>query len=95
MVKKKGSKILKSEAEAIALKLQATIETKTKHDVAKIYHGDNLIAHFGIRRGNDSPHSYIPRQLRISEKDALGLARCTVSRDQFLALRRPGPNNLN
>ncbi len=68
--------LTKGHAEKIAAKLEARIVAGSKHDLAKIYHGDKKIAQFGIRRGSkgDLPHPFLPGQLFVAKKDCLRLA---------------------
>ncbi len=84
MAKRSGSKLGVNEAVKIAKKLQAEIENGTKHEIAFISYNGKEIAHYGIRRGSKVSHSYIPKQLYISETEAVAMASCTMSRDQYI-----------
>ena len=55
-----------------------------------IYHDDIEIASFGIRRGSkkDIPHGHIPEALHIRPRQCLDLARCPLSRDEWIGLLR-------
>jgi hypothetical protein len=77
------SKIGPREARAIAQKLDAEIEKHTGHDIAFIVFGGIEIARFGIRRGSNSGHRYIPKQLHISETEAMALSSCNMSKDAY------------
>ena len=51
---------------------------------------------FGIRRGRNTGHDYIPEQIHTSMQVAIGLDRCPVSREDYEeTLRRKGvlPSN--
>ncbi len=74
------------EAEAIARKL-GRIEEGQKHPRALIFDEDqNLVAQYGIRRSKKVPHNYIPKQIHVSSKIALDIARCHISREEYLQL---------
>ena len=80
--------LTKDHAKQIARKLEAEIKSgKKAHDLASIYHDGKLIAWFGIRRGSrrDSGHDHIPKSLSFSADKCLGLARCPVSKDDWLS----------
>jgi hypothetical protein len=87
LAKRGGSRLLRKEAVAIAKKI-GSIETGAKHDRAVVRLGGRVIAHFGIRRGNAVPHGFIPHQIYVSERQALELANCTMSKDQYVELMR-------
>ena len=70
----KGSLLLQKEAEAIAEKLNAEIRHGRNHSLALVRWNGRLVAQYGIRRGKHSGHDYIPGQLFISLRQALGLA---------------------
>jgi hypothetical protein len=76
----------------LAIKIRDKLEGRaitTKnaaHDVYGIYHNDQLIAQFGIRRGSskDAGHDHVQKELNVSTGFAKQLAICTRSRDDFL-----------
>jgi len=77
----------KSHALRIAKKLKAVIDKRGKaHDLALIYHGGALVAFFGIRRGSRKSlgHGHIPADLHVSAREAMELARCPMSRDDWV-----------
>jgi hypothetical protein len=80
--------INKEHAESIAKKLAAECVDGAKHTLVKIHHNGRLVAQFGIQRGSkkDALHSYIPGQIFVSKKECLGLAVCTLSRDEWVAI---------
>ena len=82
------SHITKEHAEKIAKTLQAVIESGKQHDLVKIYHDTKKIAQYGIRRGSkkDSPHSYISEQLHVTKAQCLDLARCPLSRAEWIVI---------
>ena len=49
------------------------------------------IGRFGIRRNNDASHNFIPKQIGVTMREALGLARCTLyKQDDEASLRKSG-----
>jgi hypothetical protein len=82
------AQITKEHAENIAKKLEAVIESGKLHDLAKIYHEKRKVAQFGIRRGSkrDMPHAYIAEQLHVTKAQCLDLARCPLSRAEWIAI---------
>jgi hypothetical protein len=83
------------EAEAIAKKLDAEIRTGRKHDLVVIRWRGTIVCKYGMRRGSSS-HPYIPNQIGLSLRQAIDLARCPLSRDEYFKLLRrkgwlPGP----
>ena len=82
--------ITKEHAEKIADKLEAVIGSGKQHDLAKIYHEEKKIAQLGIRRGSkrDASHAYISEQLHVTRAQCLDLARCPLSRAEWIAILR-------
>lgn len=77
------------DAQAIAKKLQATVEAGRKNDLAVITFGGKHICQFGIRRGSKSlPHPHIASQLFVSNRQAQDLARCPMSFNGWIALMK-------
>ena len=62
----------------IANKLEAEITEGRRHTNVVVRVGGTYIGRFGIRRGSSAGHDYIPRQIYVTMKEALGLARCTL-----------------
>jgi hypothetical protein len=79
----KRSLLTAREAVAIANKLNAEIKEGRKHARAIIRWNEKYIASFGIRRGTDVGHDYIPKQIFISARQALDLARCPLSKQGY------------
>ena|SRR6266542_3314028 len=54
--------------------------------VAVIEYEGKHVADFGIRRGSrrDQGHGHIPRDIHLNLRDALSLARCTLSYEQWI-----------
>lgn len=79
-----------SDALIIANKLDATIDTKRKaHDRAIVYCDGVRVAEFGIRRGSrELGHGHLPRNLDLSRKQTVELARCQLSKDDYFAIWR-------
>ena len=80
---KGGSKILKNDAEAIAKKLDAETDKKGKHIHAAVRRNGELVVNFGFRHDRTAPNGHLPGQLHLSETDAVKLARCQISKDEY------------
>ena len=51
--------------------------------------GGAYVGAFGIRRGRNTGHDYIPQQIHTSMQEAIGLDRCPVSKEDYVeTLRR-------
>src|SRR5438309_1051543 len=76
----------KDDAQEIAKKLKARMHSGSAHDIAVIEYDGIYVAEFGIRRGSrrDQGHGHIPRAIHLNLRDALSLARCTLSYEQWL-----------
>jgi hypothetical protein len=59
------------------------------HDVYGIYHNEQLVAQFGIRRGSskDAGHDHVQKELNVSTGFTKQLAICTKSREDYLRER--------
>ena len=72
----------------IAEKLGAEISQGRKHtNVVVRVHG-TYIGRFGIRRGKSAGHDYIPKQIQITMREALGLARCSLYKQDYEKILR-------
>ena len=67
----------------IANKLEAEISEGRKHTNVVVRVCGTYIGRFGIRRGSSAGHDYIPRQIHVTMKEALGLARCSLYRADY------------
>ena len=67
----------------IANKLQAEISEGSKHTNVVVRIEGTYIGRFGIRRNRKVGHDYIPRQIYVTMKEALGLARCSLYRADY------------
>lgn len=78
--------ITKTDAQDIARKLEAKIQTGGAHNIAAIWVDDVLVAKFGIRHGSrrDQSHQHIPKDIHFSPNKTKQLAQCTISRDQWI-----------
>jgi len=74
------------EAEQIADKLTADIKQGRKHTRATIRWNGRFIASFGIRRGKDLGHDFIPGQIFITSRQALELAKCPLSKQRYFEI---------
>ena len=87
--------ITKELALKICKKLEGRDITKKNdvHDICGIFLNEQLIAHFGIRRGSnkEAGHDHIPRNLNVSPGFAKQIGLCTKYRDDYLDhLRKRG-----
>lgn len=81
--------ITKEHAEKIQKKLRAKVLTnRSAHDLVQFFYQDVLIVQFGLRRGSNKSlgHGHIPDDLHISQRQALDLARCPLSLDQYVEI---------
>lgn len=81
----------KADAIRIAKKLRAEVRKKDNaHDIAEVFHNGLLIAKFGIRRSSRKGigHDFIPKEIYATPHVCKGLAICTVSRGQWMAMMR-------
>ena len=84
-----GHKVLTGAAAvAIAEKLDAEISEGRKHTGAVIRINGTYIGRFGIRRNKDASHNYIPAQIGITMREALGLALCTLYKPDYEKILR-------
>ena len=67
----------------IANKLDAEISEGRKHTNVVVRVRGTYIGRFGIRRDSKAGHDYIPRQIHVTLKEALGLARCSLYRADY------------
>jgi hypothetical protein len=92
LAKGRRSFLMTKDAEAIAKKLDAEIQPKrTNHVIAIVRVNGKEVGRFGIRRGMDLGHDYIPRQIHINTRLALNLARCTKYRQDYESFLRNTP----
>ncbi len=92
MAKGRRSFLMTGDAEAIAKKLDAEIERKrTNHVIAIVRVNGKEVGRFGIRRGMNLGHDYIPRQIHINMRLALNLARCTKYRQDYESFLKNTP----
>jgi hypothetical protein len=81
--------ITKRNAFSIARKLEAEIKNGSRHDIVIVRHGGQLVAQYGISRGSqDKNHNHIPRQLKVSNTQAIALVQCSLSKDGYFSILR-------
>lgn len=79
-----GRSLLNREsALTIAEKLDAEVSEGRRHAIAVVRIDGTYIGRFGIRRSKKTGHDYIPRQIYVSMKQALDLARCRLYREDY------------
>ncbi len=86
MARGNPSPIQRGEAYKIAKKLGAIVRPGGNHMRALVYWEGTLIKRFGIRHSKRSGHGHIPKQLSVSLSDALAIASCAMSKEQYIAL---------
>lgn len=77
-------------AKKIAKKLKAVLRESKAHTHADIFHDDQMIATFGIRRGSekDKGHDHIQEALQVNSYQAKLLAACPLTLEQWLQIMR-------
>ncbi len=85
---RKSNPLKQREALAIAKKLGADVVNDGAHKRATFFHEGVLICSFGIRHARDVGHGHIPRELNISQHQAVKMANCTMSKDEYVAVMR-------
>lgn len=73
-------------ANAFADKLDARILHGRRHDRAEVWIDGTYIGSFGIRRGTNAGHPYIPNQIFVNLRQALDLARCPLSKSDYVQI---------
>lgn len=84
-------RIDKEHARKIVKKLGADVQTGRKaHDLARVSVDGVLVATFGIRRGSSKSlgHGHIAHDLFLSPHDAIRLANCPLSREEWVQRMR-------
>lgn len=74
------------EALAIAKKLDAELSEGRKHLRVTVRLNDQLVGSYGIRRGGNLPHDFVPRQTHATTRQAIDLARCPLTKEAFAAI---------
>jgi hypothetical protein len=70
----------------IAAKLDAELTEGRKHTRAVVRLKGNYVGSYGIRRGTGLGHDYVPGQIQATTRQALDLARCPLSKADFIEL---------
>ena len=87
--KTKRSILSQKSALRIAKKLGAEIKQGRRHPRAIVRIGGAYVGVFGVRRGRNTGHDYIPQQIHTSMQEAIGLDRCHISKEDYVeTLRR-------
>lgn len=81
----------RTDAEAIAKKLNAEIDEKKRHRFVKIFYQGRLVAGYGIPRGSKKEHGlgHVPRELGITPHQTAELAACTMTAQQYFDIVAP------
>ena len=72
----------------IANKLEAVISEGRKHTNVVVRVDGTYVGRFGIRRDVNAGHDYIPRQIHVTTRQALDLARCTLYKADYERILR-------
>lgn len=75
-------------AGTIARKLDGDFAEGRKHTNVVIRIDGTYIGRFGLRRGRNTSHNYIPAQIGTTMQVALGLARCSLYKSDYVASLR-------
>lgn len=81
------SKLEQRDALGIAKKIGAIVEKDGPHQKAIFYHEGKLVLWFGIRHGRTTGQGHLVgenHQLKLNAQSALALARCTMSKDEYI-----------
>lgn len=77
------------EAEQIASKLEAEVKEGRGHARALIRWQGRIVASYGIRRGSrETSHDYIPKQMFLTFRETLDLARCPLTKEGYFEILR-------
>jgi len=77
------------EAEQIAAKLEAEIKEGRGHARALIRWQGRIVASYGIRRGSrETSHDYVPKQIFLTFRETLDLARCPLTKEGYFEILR-------
>jgi hypothetical protein len=73
-------------ADKIAKKLKARKHQGSAHEIAVIEYDGKYITEFGLRRGSkkDQGHGHVPASIYLSLRDALALAQCSLSYEDWV-----------
>lgn len=81
--------ITKDLAQRITRKLEAVLHPKKNrpHDLYVVYHEQQRITQFGIRRASrkDQSHDHVPAAIRLSPNEARLLGQCPMTRADWVA----------
>lgn len=79
--------LTQNDATRIAKKLDAEFRPGRKHTIASISFDGKYVGSFGIRHASkDVGHTYIPRQLFITQIQAHELSDCSMSKEAYFQL---------
>jgi len=90
-VPRKGATFTREDAENVAAKLKAIREEgRRPHALAIVYHGEQRVTQFGIRRGSrkDAGHGHLPKALFLTLHQTRRLADCPMSYEEWIALMK-------
>lgn len=81
-------KFVQSDAWAIQKKLKAEVDNSARrHILVKFWHNGILAIQFGIRRGSSElGHGYIPKEMKISQKECREFRDCTMSVEKYVEI---------
>lgn len=67
-----------------------TVDTKRgrRHDIYKFKYRGTSIGQFNIRHGSNrnEGHSFVPRQLHLTQREGYDFAQCDISLDEYIDL---------
>ena len=78
----------KRQVRQITTKLRAECKEGASHTKVRVRFEGRIVASFNIRRGSHAEHSFVPSQLHLSRTDAVKLARCDMTANEYFCLLR-------
>ena len=85
---RKGPELTREHADKIVKKLKAKVEKSLRsgHDLATIYHNDEPVLSFGLRRASskDTGHGHLTEDLLLNAFQVQRLANCPMTVEEWV-----------
>ena len=81
------SKLEQRDAKDIARKIGATVDPQGKHQRATLEYNGRIVLTFGIRHGSKTGQGHLVgknHELKLSATKAIALARCDMTKDEYI-----------
>jgi hypothetical protein len=88
LARRGGSPLDKGRALNIARKLGADLDPSGAHIQAYVRWEGTIVVSFGIRHSKKAKNGHIPGELQIGPHQALNLANCPMSKEDYLEVLR-------